>query len=65
MQTQKRKKTIKIDTYLTDVEALIDQELKEELEKLGKDVGPITDTTRVVYQKMLARLMAENVTAKC
>lgn len=54
-----------MDTYLSDVQLLLDDELREELEKYDKECGPITDSTRGLYQRMLAKLMAENVTGKC
>ncbi|XP_064399993.1 fibrous sheath CABYR-binding protein-like [Halichondria panicea] len=63
-QVQKRKKTIKMDTYLPGVLSLSDGELKEELESFGKDLGPILDSTRELYQRMLAKLMAENAVGK-
>ena len=36
-----------------------DKELMEELRKFGENPGPITDTTRVVYQRKLAKHLAE------
>ncbi len=54
-----------MDTYLPGVLSLADAELKEELESFGKDLGPIVDSTRDLYQKMLAKLMAENAVGKC
>ena len=65
LQSPRKKKSVRVDTYLSEVQGLIDDELKEELERFGKDCGPITDTTRAVYQRMLAKLMAERVTGKC
>ena len=55
-------KVAKVDAYLSQVQQLTDQELLEELRELsegGEEPGPITDTTRSVYQRQLARLMAE------
>ena len=51
-----------MDTYLGQVQKLTDQELLEELRELsqeGEEPGPITDTTRAVYQRQIARRMAE------
>ena len=36
-----------------------DKELMEELRKFGENPGPITDTTRGVYQRKLAKHLAE------
>ena len=48
----------KIDTYLPQVETLSDKELSEQLQEHGESVGPITATTRTVYERKLAKLMA-------
>ena len=55
-------KVAKVDTYLSQVQQLTDQELLDALKELsegGEEPGPITDTTRSVYQRQLARHMAE------
>lgn len=36
-----------------------DEDLAEELRRYGEDPGPIMETTRGVYQRQLAKLMAE------
>ncbi len=41
---------------LEDKEQLSDSQLCEELARLGSQSGPITDTTRLVYQRHLRRL---------
>ena len=48
----------KIDTYLPQVETLSDKALSEQLQTYGENVGPITGTTRTVYERKLAKLMA-------
>ena len=65
MQATKKRKSVKLDTYLPDVLDLPDSELLEELRGYGEDCGPITDSTRGVYQRKLAKLMAEKATGKC
>ena len=52
-------KTASQSTYMGDVCKLDDEELAEELRNYGENPGPILDSTRGVYQKKLARLMAE------
>lgn len=59
MQAKRLTKTSKIDSYLGQVARLSDQELLEELRALGESPGPVTDTTRAVYQRQLARHMAD------
>ena len=61
MQVQARRptKSVKVDTYLGQVKAMSDGELVKELRRHGEDPGPITSTTRVVYERQLARHMAE------
>ena len=54
-----------MDTYLADVVALSDEELLEELQAHGKATGPIVDSTRSAYQRMLAKLIAEQTVSKC
>ena len=41
------------------VARLTDEELVEELRSRGEEPGPVMDSTRVVYQRKLAKLMAE------
>ena len=36
-----------------------DEELAEQMRAFGEEAGPIIDTTRGVYQRKLAKLMAE------
>ena len=38
-----------------DTNSLSDLELRESLEKYGVDVGPVTATTRRVYEKRLSK----------
>ena len=40
------------------METLSDKELSEQLQGYGENVGPITATTRSVYERKLAKLMA-------
>ena len=54
----KSKKVPKIDTILPQVETLTDKQLSEQLQGYGENVGPITSTTRSVYERKLAKLMA-------
>ena len=65
LQSPRKKKSVKADTYLSEVQGLTDEELKEELKRFGKDCGPITDSTRLLYQRSLAKSMAERATGKC
>ena len=41
------------------VARLTDEELVEELRSRGEEPGPVMDSTRGVYQRKLAKLMAE------
>ncbi len=41
---------------LSQVQALTDKELRDELIKFGENPGPINSTTRGVYQRKLAKL---------
>ena len=50
---------------MADVCQLSDEELMEELRQFGETPGPIVDTTRGLYQKKLARLMAEKTKGGC
>ena len=50
---------LSVDHYLRQVTALSDSQLMQELKKNKVDVGPITSTTRRVYEKKLAKLLAE------
>ena len=43
-----------------DVHELTDSELRKKIKELGKDVGPITKTTRPIWEKRLIKLLAEN-----
>lgn len=52
-------KTASQSSYMARVSQLTDEELAEELRKHGEDPGPIMETTRGVYQRKLAKLMAE------
>ena len=52
-------KVASADHYLKQVTNISDTELASELKKYNVDVGPITDSTRSVYQRKLAKLMAE------
>ena len=49
-------KKISIETYLPSVKLLSDEELVEDLKEHGVVPGPITESTRSVYQKKLASL---------
>ena len=44
---------------MAGVSQLSDEELMEELRRYGEEPGPILDSTRGLYQKKLAKLMAE------
>lgn len=46
-----------------DVTALSDGDLARQLKSFGATVGPITDSTRPLYQKKLAKLLAEELKA--
>ena len=59
MRVASQTKTASQTTYMADVCQLSDEELLEELRKYGEDPGPIVESTRGLYQKKLARLMAE------
>ena len=52
-------KVASADHYLKQVTNISDTELVSELKKYNVDVGPITETTRGVYERKLAKLMAE------
>ena len=65
MQTKRVTKVAKSDTYISQVAQMTDKQLMEELRKFGEDPGPITDTTRGVYQKKLAKLFAEKPKGEC
>lgn len=47
------------DHYMEDVSKMSDSELARELKQYGINVGPITSSTRSVYQRRLAKLKAE------
>eukprot|EP00731_Ephydatia_muelleri_P003722 Em0001g3722a len=62
LSSKKNSRTTKLanaEAYMTQAEALTDEELLEELRKHGVLAGPILDSTRAVYQKKLAQAMAE------
>ena len=59
MQTKRVTKVGKSDTYISQVAQMTDKQLLEELRQFGEDPGPITDTTRGVYQRKLAKHLAE------
>lgn len=65
IQVVKKRKSVKVDTYLPSIAEMTDNDLVEELERYGINSGPITDTTRGVYQRKLAKLMSEKATGKC
>ena len=44
---------------MAEVTRLSDEELAEALRDQGEEPGPVTDSTRGVYQRKLAKLMAE------
>ena len=52
-------KKVSIDSYLPDIKTMSDEELIEELRDYGATPGPITNTTRLVYQKKLASFKAK------
>lgn len=52
-------KTASQSSYMAGVSQLSDEDLAEELRRYGEDPGPIMETTRGVYQRQLAKLMAE------
>ena len=54
---------VNVDTYLHQVQQLTDEELLKELREQGEEPGPITDTVRAVYQRQVARHMAEKAKA--
>lgn len=39
-----------------EVSALSDAELRGELQSLGMNIGPVTGTTRTIYEKKLLKL---------
>ncbi|XP_034529378.1 thymopoietin a isoform X6 [Notolabrus celidotus] len=51
------RKTDKVRAVELDVTELTDEGLKDELLKLGADVGPIVASTRKVYEKKLQKLL--------
>ncbi len=55
----RRQKMASLDTYLDQVAQLSDKELATELKLYGQIPGPITDTTRTTYHRLLAKRMAE------
>ena len=46
-------------SYMASVSQLSDEELAEELRAYGEEPGPVMESTRGVYQRKLAKLMAE------
>ncbi|CAI8044209.1 hypothetical protein GBAR_LOCUS24545 [Geodia barretti] len=56
-------KTASQTAYMAEVVQLSDEELLEELRKYGENPGPIVDSTRGLYQKKLARLVAQKTKA--
>ena len=56
-------KVVSSETYQTEVGRMGDSEMAKLLKQHGVDVGPITASTRGVYERKLAKLMSENV--KC
>lgn len=58
-QAKRPTKVVKSDTYLAQVTQMSDGELVQQLRKFGEDPGPITDTTKGVYQRKLAKHLAE------
>jgi cobalamin biosynthesis Mg chelatase CobN len=56
-------KTASQTAYMADVVQLSDEDLLEELRKYGESPGPIVESTRGLYQKKLARLMAQKTKA--
>ena len=52
-------KSAKAEAYLASVTRLSDQELMDELRRFGEDPGPITATTKSLYQKQLAKCVSE------
>ena len=48
--------------HLPEVQRMSDAKIRSKLAKYGENPGPITDTTRVQYEKKLARLMKEPAT---
>ena len=45
----------------SEIEALSDSDLSRKLKEQGVNVGPITDTTRPLFQKKLLRLLNKDV----
>jgi hypothetical protein len=60
---QQMTKTASQTAYMADVVQLSDEDLLEELRKYGESPGPIVESTRGLYQKKLARLMAQKTKA--
>ena len=42
---------------MANVSSLTDQEIRELLQEYGVDIGPITATTRLVYERKLTKMM--------
>uniref|UniRef100_A0A8R1HXU0 LEM domain-containing protein n=1 Tax=Caenorhabditis japonica TaxID=281687 RepID=A0A8R1HXU0_CAEJA len=50
-----------IESAMVDVEKMSDAELRAELSVRGENVGPVTGTTRSLYEKKLKKLIASGV----
>jgi len=49
----------KVSSTMTVTAAMSDEEIRENLLKLGQNVGPVVDSTRAFYRRKLARLLGE------
>ena len=50
---------------MAGVSQLSDEELVKELRRYGEEPGPVMDSTRGVYQRKLAKLMADKAKGAC
>ena len=48
-----------------DLENMSDQDLRIKLASLGHNIGPISCTTRNLYEKILLKLMDEGIVIYC
>ena len=59
LSASRRKQSKAMETYLTHVQTLSNNELMDGLIRMGEDPGPINPSTRSVYERKLAKLLEE------